>query len=96
VPVAVRRRRSAPVLHWWEGGAAVTAGDDDFQSDPKASLNYSRRLYSNVVDWYKNAETKAQILLSLDGIFVSVLVGSLLRDPATMNPILNQSGTRRG
>jgi hypothetical protein len=40
-------------------------------------LEYSRRLYENVVDWYKIAETKAQIILSLDGIFTSLLVGAL-------------------
>lgn len=42
------------------------------------SLEYSRRLYANVVDWYNAAEFKAQVLLSLTGVFTSFLIGSIL------------------
>lgn len=67
-------------------------GITDTSEDAAAPLAYSRRLYGNIVDWYKNAETKAQILLSLDGIFVSLLVASLFRDPAAAGPILDEFG----
>jgi len=41
------------------------------------SLEYSRRLYENMVDWYKAAELKAQVVLSLAGIFTSFLIASI-------------------
>ena len=41
------------------------------------SLEYSRFLYEDVKDWYKNADTKAQILLTLMGAFITFLTSSL-------------------
>jgi hypothetical protein len=41
------------------------------------SLEYSRHLYENIVDWYKAAELKAQVVLSLAGIFTSFLIASI-------------------
>lgn len=60
--------------------------------DLEPALDYTRRLYGNLVDWYKTAETKAQILLSLDGIFVSLVVGSLLRDRDGTRSTLEEFG----
>lgn len=34
-------------------------------SELSDSLEYSRRLYERVIDWYKNADSKAQIILRL-------------------------------
>jgi hypothetical protein len=45
------------------------------------ALEYARRLYANVLDWYKLADTKAQLLLTVDGVFVTVLAGAVLGDP---------------
>jgi len=45
--------------------------------DIKPSLEYSRLLYNDVKDWYKNADTKAQILLTFMGAFVTFLTGSV-------------------
>ncbi|WP_306204403.1 hypothetical protein [Actinoplanes sp. RD1] len=64
--------------------AAAIAGkhprmsEDDNEVPGDAALEYSRRLYSNVVDWYQVAETKAQVILSPAGIFTSFLTGSVL------------------
>lgn len=41
-------------------------------------LEYARRLHASVLDWYRSAESKAQVLLSLDGIFASFVVSSML------------------
>lgn len=41
------------------------------------SLDYSRFLYEDVKDWYKNADMKAQILLTLMGAFVTFLASSI-------------------
>jgi hypothetical protein len=46
-----------------------------------ASLDYAQRLYADIVDWYKVAETKAQIVLTLDGLFTSVITGLLFVNP---------------
>jgi hypothetical protein len=46
-------------------------------SDREPSLEYSRFLYDDVKDWYKNADTKAQILLTLMGVFITFLASSI-------------------
>jgi hypothetical protein len=38
--------------------------------DTKPSLEYSRSLYDECVDWYRNADTKAHILLTLLGVSI--------------------------
>lgn len=43
----------------------------------KNELEYSRRLYANVLDWYKRAETKAQVVLTIDGAFLAFLTDSM-------------------
>jgi hypothetical protein len=42
-----------------------------------AALEYSRRLYDNVLGWYESAERKAQLILSIDGLVLSVITASL-------------------
>ena len=42
-----------------------------------AALDYSRRLYQNVLDWYASAERKAQVLLTINGVFLSFISASL-------------------
>ncbi|MDQ3823686.1 MAG: hypothetical protein M3321_10670 [Actinomycetota bacterium] len=46
-----------------------------------AGLDYARRLYSAVVAWYDNADRKAQIILTANGGFVTVLTGFGLSRP---------------
>lgn len=70
----------------------MKAGTQISTEDVGASLDYSRRLYSTVVDWYKTAETKAQVLLSLDGIIVSLLLGSLFREQQAVRGITGYFG----
>ncbi|MEE9555576.1 MAG: Pycsar system effector family protein [candidate division Zixibacteria bacterium] len=41
------------------------------------SLEYSRRLYENTLDWYKRAETKAQLVLTIDGAFLAFLTKAM-------------------
>ena len=45
------------------------------------SLEYARRLFENVTDWYKNADNKAQILLGIDGAFLAFLTSSVFAKP---------------
>ncbi len=30
-------------------------------------LEYTRRLYDNVLSWYKSADSKAQVIIAIDG-----------------------------
>jgi hypothetical protein len=41
------------------------------------ALEYSRRLYDSVVSWYDAAERKAQVILTIDGLVLSVVTASL-------------------
>jgi hypothetical protein len=41
------------------------------------SLEYSRFLYEDIKYWYKNADDKAQILLTLMGVFIAFLTSSV-------------------
>lgn len=62
------------------------------QPGDAAGLEYARRLYATVVDWYKSAEAKAQILLSLDGIFASFVVSSMLVGEAEADELFGSFG----
>jgi hypothetical protein len=42
-----------------------------------AALEYTRRLFENVLHWYENADSKAQIIMGLVGAFVAFLTGSI-------------------
>jgi hypothetical protein len=45
---------------------------------PVGGLEYARKLYGNIGEWYKDVHTRAQLVLSLDGAFVTLLAGSIL------------------
>ena len=56
------------------------------------SLEYARRLYDRVLAWYESAERKAQLILTLDGLFLSFLTSSLLSKPADLRPVVERFG----
>jgi hypothetical protein len=41
------------------------------------ATGYVRRVYASTRDWYAVAETKAQLLLTINGIFITILFGTL-------------------
>jgi hypothetical protein len=41
------------------------------------ALEYSRRLYDSLLSWYEAAERKAQVILTIDGLVLSVISASL-------------------
>ncbi|GAA0918823.1 hypothetical protein [Virgisporangium aurantiacum] len=71
-------------------------GPEPAQPEPPAGLDYSRRVYAMVIDWYKVAETKAQLLLTANGAFATVFFGlvatSLWRLPS-LKPTMMGSET---
>ncbi len=51
------------------------------------SLDYARLLLERVLDWYKSADLKAQIILTLDGAFLTFLTTSAFKNPAELSTI---------
>ncbi len=51
-------------------------------------LEYARRLYDNVLEWYRNADSKAQVILAIDGGFIAFVSSAVLTKPADLNAIL--------
>src|SRR5437868_3587557 len=60
---------------------------------PENALDYSRNLYERVIDWYKNADSKAQIILTLSGIFITFLTSSIFKNPNDTFQIINKFST---
>jgi len=59
-------------------------------SEAKDSVDYARRLWQNTLDWYRSADAKAQILLALDGAFISFLTSSVFKTPEDLAPIIQR------
>lgn len=53
-------------------------------------LPYARRVFDNIIVWYNNADTKAQIILSLDGAFLAFLITSAFAKKDDLNVVLDQ------
>ena len=43
------------------------------------ALSYSNLVLANAIDWYRNADSKAQIILTLDGALITFLTSSLFK-----------------
>ena len=59
-----------------ETAGAVPAAQRQAEKD-KANVEYLRHMYAMTRAWYTAAETKAQLLLAVNGLFVTVLFGIL-------------------
>lgn len=42
-------------------------------SVPPGALTFSREVYASTMDWYKVADSKGQLLLTLNGVYITVL-----------------------
>jgi hypothetical protein len=49
------------------------------------ALIYCRAVHAGMLDWYKIADAKRQLLLTLNGVFITVLSGSLLLRPEDLS-----------
>jgi hypothetical protein len=56
-------------------------------------IEYARRLHEDVLQWYRSAETKSQIILTLDGVFLGFLAGPLLSGGSEVTGILDSFGS---
>ncbi len=50
-----------------------------------ANVEYVRRLYADVMEWYKNADSKAQVVLTLDGLFLAFIAATLFEHADVVN-----------
>lgn len=50
---------------------------------------YDRRLYDNILYWYKSADAKAQVVLALDGAFIAFLTSSIFTKPEDLSDIIS-------
>jgi len=46
----------------------------------------------NIQDWYRSADTKAQVILALDGVFVAFLVNTAFRPESQIQPVIQRLG----
>jgi hypothetical protein len=53
-------------------------------------VDYARRLWDNTMYWYSSADTKAQVVLALDGAFLAFLSGTIFTKPSDLHLILAQ------
>ncbi|MBW4660285.1 MAG: hypothetical protein KME15_16540 [Drouetiella hepatica Uher 2000/2452] len=54
-----------------------------------SKLEYSRRLYDDVLDWYKSADSKAQVVLAIDAAFLAFLTSTVFSEPDKLRSILD-------
>jgi hypothetical protein len=51
------------------------------------AVEYSRRLYDDVLGWYHNADAKAQIVLGLDGAFLAFIAATAFQKPLDLTSL---------
>ncbi len=59
-------------------------------SDLSDAVDYVRNVHQFNSEWYKNADTKAEIILSLDGIFLTVVTGAIFMNQVDLVDISNK------
>jgi hypothetical protein len=58
-------------------GVSVTTD----QPTDALGLTYLRSVYADVFDWYKIADVKSQLILTLDGALITVATGLVVASP---------------
>ena len=65
------------------------------RSDPRSSaapLAYAQHVFDNYMEWYKTADAKAQLILGLDGAFLTFLTGSAFAKGKDVTDMLHKFG----
>jgi hypothetical protein len=63
------------VVNDQDGPDRATPQDSQVGNRAVDGLDYARRVYDMIIDWYKTAEKKAQLLLTANGAFATILFG---------------------
>jgi len=61
-------------------------------NEKSPALEYTRRVFEGVLDWYKNADSKAQVILTIDGAFLAFLTSSVFMEQDKLSKILSGFG----
>jgi hypothetical protein len=61
-------------------------------AESERRAEYAQRVFAAALDWYRNADGKAQVLLTLDGAFLSFLTGSAFTKSEDLGKILGVFG----
>jgi hypothetical protein len=77
-------------LKWFLGSGQLESATQSPQDSSEEALEYARRLYLNILEWYKIADSKGQLLLTLNGAFVTVMTGFVLGKPAEIRDKVQQ------
>ena len=56
--------------------------------DNENPVQFARRLYDNVYGWYQSADTKAQVVLAIDGGFLTFLTGAIFAKPSDLKAVV--------
>jgi hypothetical protein len=56
------------------------------------NLNYLIRLFEKTLDWYKVADAKGQLLLALDGVFITAVTAMIFDEPEDLTRGLAAAG----
>lgn len=54
----------------------------------ESSREYVRRLYDDVRGWYDNADSKAQVVVAIDGAFLAFLTGAIFAKPSDLRDVV--------
>jgi hypothetical protein len=71
-------------------------GPPSAEADFQSNLLYLRNVYANIFEWYKIADAKAQLLLTLDGVFITVVTTTSLAKPEEIRQRINSAGALSG
>lgn len=82
------KRELAPCMR--ELSEMLKAHRSSDASEESPALDYSRRLFANYMKWYENADSKAQILLGLDGAFLAFLTSSVFSKPEELRLVVSR------
>jgi hypothetical protein len=69
--------------------AAPEVGRSDGAASLVLPLEYAHELYADVLAWYHSAESKAQVILTLDGIFLAAITGLTLTKRVDFEAVLD-------
>jgi hypothetical protein len=77
----------------WDDRRTSTERDQSAAAEPATTgLDYARRQYANIREWYDNADRKAQLILTANGSFVTVLAGLALTKPGDVRDTVHVFG----
>jgi hypothetical protein len=69
------------------------ADSGEAKADSSEALVYARDFKKEILDWYKNADLKAQVILTLDGVFLAFLTSSIFTKPEEASKFIDEFTT---